>query len=68
MVAAGQDVDSQAEEFLGDLGRDAETARGVFAVGYAEIDLVLLEDVFQVVGDNGAAYVGEDVADKKNVH
>ena len=47
---------------------DPEAACGILAVGDRDIDLVRLDDVLEVVGDDPAAGRTEYVADKENVH
>ena len=42
VIAAGDEVDAACEHFFGGLRGQAKTARGVFAVGNAGMDLVLL--------------------------
>jgi hypothetical protein len=68
VVAGGDDVGAEVEEFFGDGGCDAEAAGGVFAVDDKEIDGVSLEDVGEVLAYDVAAGRSEDVADEENVH
>jgi hypothetical protein len=68
VVAGGDDVGSEVEEFFGDGGGDAEAAGGVFAVDDEEIYGVGVEDVGQVLAYDVAAGRTEDVADEENVH
>jgi len=64
VVAAGEDFDPAGEQILGDFGRDAETRGGVLAVGDAEIDLPLREDVRQPLVDDLAAGRTNDIANE----
>ena len=66
MVAAGDDFDAAGEQILGDPRRDAEAGSGVFAVGDAEIDLALREDVREPVVNDLAAGRAHDVANEKD--
>jgi hypothetical protein len=68
MVAGGDDVRAEVEEFFRDGGRDAETAGGVFAVDDEEIDGVSFDELGQVLAYDVAARRAEDVADEENVH
>jgi hypothetical protein len=64
MVAAGEDFDAAGEQFVGDTRCDAEAGGGIFAVGDAEIDFALGEDVREPVVNDLAAGRADDVADK----
>jgi hypothetical protein len=64
VVAAGEDFDATGEQFLGDARRDAEAGGGVFAVGDAEIDFALGENVRKPVVNDLAAGRADDVADE----
>jgi hypothetical protein len=64
VVAAGKDFDAGVQEVVGDLGSDPEARCGIFAVGDAQIDLALDEDVRQPVVDDFAARGAYDVADE----
>ena len=68
VVAGGDDVGAEVEEFFGDGGGDAEAAGGVFAVDDEEVDGVGFEDVGKVLAYDVAAGGSEDIADKENVH
>ena len=54
----------RGEQVLRDSRRDAEAGRGVFAIGDAEIDLALREDVREPVVNDLAAGRADDVADE----
>jgi len=68
VIAGGDDVGSEVEEFFGDGGGDAEASGGVFAVDDEEIDGVGFEDVGEMLAYDVAAGRSEDVADEENVH
>ena len=57
-----------AEEFPGDLGRDAVAAGGVFAVGDDEIERVLFAQFRQEDFDRVASGLADDVADEEKFH
>jgi hypothetical protein len=54
-----------AEQFVGELRRDAEAAGGVFAVGDGQVDIVGGDDVAQVAGDKAPPDRGEDVTNEQ---
>ncbi len=64
MIAAGDHFDAAGEQILGNARRDAEARGGIFAVGDAEIDLALGEDVREPVVNDLAAGRTYDVADE----
>lgn len=68
VVAGGDDVGAEVEEFFCDGGSDAEAAGGVFAVDDEEVYGVSFEDVGEVLAYDVAAGRSEDVADEENVH
>ena len=41
MIAGGDDIDAQFEQFFGERRSDAETGSGIFSVGDDQIDGVL---------------------------
>ncbi len=55
VIAAGDYFDAAGEEVLGDSRRNAEAGSGIFAVGDAEVDLALGEDVREPVVNDLAA-------------
>ena len=67
VVAGGENVGAQVEDFLGNLRGDAEAAGGVFGVDDGEVDGVRLADVADVLADDFASRAAEDVADEKDV-
>jgi hypothetical protein len=68
VVAGGNDVGPEVEEFFGDGGGDTEAPGSVFAVDDEEIDGVGFEDVGEMFADDVAAGGAKDIADKKDVH
>ena len=68
MIAGGDDVNIQFEEFFGERGSDAEAGGGIFAVGDDKIDELIADDAGQTVFDDGASGASEDVADEENAH
>ena len=52
MIAAGEHVDAEAEQIVGQLRRDAEAAGGVFAIGDREMNVFGFYDRLQMTGDN----------------
>jgi hypothetical protein len=68
VVAGGDDVRAKVKELLGERGRDAETAGGVFAIDDEEVDGVGFENVGEVFTNDVAAGGAEDVADEENIH
>src|SRR5688572_15216567 len=65
MVATCHQVDFGFEEILGDLRGNTETCGGIFNVGDAEIDAMLLDQTMQLVLDKPSPGFCEDVADKQ---
>ncbi len=68
MIAAGDDVHAGGKNFLGNLGRDAVAAGGVFAVGNDEIELVLFAEFGEKLFDRVASGLAYDVADEEQFH
>ena len=68
VVAAGEDFNAGAEKLLGEARRDAEAGGGIFAVGDAQIDFALGEDVREPVVNDLAAGRADDVADENYSH
>src|SRR6185437_8467994 len=50
---------------VGHVRSDAESSRGIFRIGDDDIDRLGLADVSQMVGDDRATGVAEDVADEE---
>jgi hypothetical protein len=68
VIAAGKDFDAGMKEFVGEARSDTETGGGVFAVGDAQINLLLGEDVREPIVNDAAAGRANDVADEENAH
>jgi hypothetical protein len=56
------------KKFVSEARGDAETGGGIFAVGDAEINLLLGEDVRETVVNDATAGRADDVADEENAH
>jgi hypothetical protein len=67
MVAGGQDIRAKIEEILGELGRQAEAARGVFGVDDDQFHDVRLAHMADVLAHDPAPRTAENVADEENV-
>ena len=65
MVAGGDDVDAELEQFLGNLRRDAESAGGILTVGDGEIDGVLLLQLGKPFVNDIPARPAENVSDEE---
>lgn len=68
VVAAGEDFNAQAEQFLSNPRSDAEARGGILAIGDAKIDLALGENVRQALANDASAGRADNVTDEKNVH
>jgi hypothetical protein len=55
VIAAGENVDAEAENLFGELRRDAESARRVFAVGDGQIDVFVSNNFTKMLRDEIAA-------------
>jgi hypothetical protein len=66
MIAAGDYLDPACEKVLGDARRDAETGGGVLAVGDAQVNFALRENVCEPVVNDLAARRAYDVTDEKD--
>jgi hypothetical protein len=65
MVSGGDDVDAEIKKLLRELGRDAETRGGVFAVRDDEVDRVIFYQRRQLFLHYGSARPPKDVADEE---
>ena len=65
VIAGRHHVDAGTKEILGDIGRDAEARGRVFAVRDHHINALRGPDIRQMVRDNAAARMAENIADKK---
>ena len=68
VISRREQIDFQFQEFFSDLRRDAKAGCGVFHIGNAEIDPVLLDQAVQFFMQNPASGFPEDVADKEDSH
>src|ERR1700728_346223 len=68
VVAGGDDINIQFEQFFRETGSDAETRRRVFTVGDDKIDGLVADNAGQLVLDDGASGTPEDVANEENSH
>lgn len=66
VIAAGDHLDSCREQIMHDTRRYAESGSRVFAVGDAQIDLQLRQDIRKAVVDDLASGRSDDVSDKKD--
>ncbi len=68
VIAAGEDVDSVVEKFVGQARGDAESGSGIFAIGDDQIDFFLGHDVGETVANDLASWRANDVTDEENTH
>ncbi len=68
VVAAGEHLDAEAEQFFGDFRSDAEAGGGIFAVGDDQINLLVLHKVGEALLNDQASGRADDVADEKGAH
>lgn len=67
MIPARDEIDARGEHLLGGLGGQAKTARGIFAVGDAGMDLMLLASESDAALKGVAARGSDDVPDEQEV-
>jgi hypothetical protein len=67
VVAGGQDMGPEIEEFVGDSGGDAESAGGVLRIDHDQVDRTVLDDVADVFADDASTGAAEYVTDKECV-
>lgn len=67
VIAAGDEVDPAGKDFLGGLRGQAETARGIFAIGDASVDAVLLSKQRNASLQRLATRRTDDVPDDQEV-
>jgi hypothetical protein len=67
VVAAGEDVQPVAEQFIGKRRSNAEASRGILGVGDGEIDFFSRDDGFKMSRDEVSPGRGENVADEKQI-
>ena len=68
VVAGGEHIRADFEEFLGDGRRDAEPSGGILGVGDGQVDPVGGDDVLQMVGSDAPPGRCENIPHEKNVH
>jgi enamine deaminase RidA (YjgF/YER057c/UK114 family) len=67
VVAGGQNIRAQIEEFLGKLRRNAEATGGILGVDDDQLDVVSLTKMTDVLADNAASGTSEYIADEEKV-
>ena len=55
VIARGQNIQAQRQQFLRDARRDPEAARRILRIGDRQVDVVGLDDVLQMVDDDSPA-------------
>jgi hypothetical protein len=68
VVSAGENLDSHPKKLFGEAWSDAEAGSGVFAIGDAEIDLAVREDIRKALTHDSAAGRADNVTDEQNSH
>ena len=68
VIAGGDYIDAQFEQFFGERRSDAEAAGRIFAVGDHEIDGVIFHEPRQAVLDDVSPGTAENVANEENSH
>ena len=64
VIAGRQDVEAIAEQLIGQLGIDAETAGCVLDISDGDVNVLRRHDVFEMPRNHAAAGRGEHVANK----
>ena len=64
MIARSEQIDFGIQDFFGNLRGHAETGGGIFHVGDAQIDVLLLNDGVDLFFENFPAGFAKDIADK----
>jgi hypothetical protein len=67
VIAAREDVDAVAEQFLGQLRRDPEPSGGIFAVGDSEVDIFRRDNTAKMLRHQLAAGRAKNVADEEKI-
>jgi hypothetical protein len=65
---SGDHFDAGGEQLLREAGRDAEAGRRVLAVGDAEIDLALRDDIREAVMHNFSSGRADNITDEEYFH
>lgn len=68
MVAGSNHVDALIQQFPGRAGSEAETAGGIFPVGYDKVYFILLAQITEVLVDNQPPRLADNVPDNQYVH
>ena len=68
VIARRQDVDTPIEKFVRNLRRYTKAGCGVLTIQDAEIDLIILLQVFQVLMNDGSTGLPDRITDKKYFH
>src|SRR5262249_26256707 len=68
VIASGDDVNVQLEQFFGEGRCDAESGGRILAVGHDQVDFAFSYDSRQEVFDDRSSRPSEDVADEENSH
>jgi len=66
VIAAGDHLNAHREQVLHDARRNTESGRRIFAVGDAQIDLPLGQDIPKAVVDDLASGRADNVSDEKD--
>jgi hypothetical protein len=67
VIAAGKNVGAIPEQIVGKLRSNPKAARGVFAVGDGEMDVLGSYDLGQVLSHHSPPDGGKNIADKKEI-
>jgi len=67
VIAAGQDIDAVSEQLIGQRRRDAESARGVFAIGDGQMNVLGSDDRARMPRYQLPPGGSKNVADEKKV-
>jgi hypothetical protein len=67
VVAGGQDVSPEIEEFIGYRGCYAKSAGCILGIDDDEVDLTVFEHMGKVLADDAASGTSEYISYKKNV-
>jgi len=68
VIAGGDDMGTEVEEFVGDGGGDAEASGSVLAVDDEKVYGIGFKDVGKVFADDMAAGGAKYIADKEDIH
>ena len=68
MIPRSHHIDAAAEQLIGYRRRDAKPGGRVLHIRDDDVDPLCSADIREVIGNDPAARVAEDVADKKQFH